>query len=512
MSNSKQLKLGVVLSYGQMICGVLITLFYTPIMISKLGKSEYGLYSVVYSAISMMSILSLGFNAGYIRYYSKYKRNENELAIYKLNAMFITIFAVIGLVALLCGFTLANHLSLVFDKGLTTKELERAKLLMILLTINLAESFPASVFQNIISAHERFVVLKLFGIIKTVLSPLISIPLLLLGYKSIALVMVTFLVNIFVDSIYVYYTIYVLKQKFYWGRIDVSLFKDLLVYTSFIAINIVVDQVNWNIDKLILGRYRGTEEVALYATGFLLYQFYQTISSSISSIFNPRIFRICELYKDDIEKKQIELSSLFIKVGRIQFIVTSFVCIGMILLGKEFIILWVGDKYEISYYVALLLMVPATIPLIQNLGIDIQRALNKHRFRSLVYIVMAIINFVMSVYLGKKYGAIGTSIGTAISLVIANGIIINIYYCLACGIDIPRFWKNILSMSLGCISPIIIVVIINHFCFMVDNWWSFIIKCIIYGICFLISVWLISMNSYEKELLLGSINRFLKRE
>ena len=73
-----QLKLGAILSYLQTVVHVLVGLIYTPVMIRLLGRSEFGLYNTVSSTISMLSILSLGFNSGYIRYYARYKKEENQ--------------------------------------------------------------------------------------------------------------------------------------------------------------------------------------------------------------------------------------------------------------------------------------------------------------------------------------------------------------------------------------------------------------------------------------------------
>ena len=76
-SSNRQIKIGAVLSYTQMIVGIMCGLLYTPVMIRLLGKSEYGLYNTVSSVLGMLSVLNLGFGAGYIHYYSKY-RNFNE--------------------------------------------------------------------------------------------------------------------------------------------------------------------------------------------------------------------------------------------------------------------------------------------------------------------------------------------------------------------------------------------------------------------------------------------------
>ena len=196
---SNQLKAGTILSYAQMLLGIIVGLVYTPIMIKLLGQSEYGLYVTVSSTITMLTVLSLGFNSSYIRYYSRYKKDNDYESIYKLNGLFLLIFLIIGAIALLCGLFLSFNLELVFDTGLTFEEYKIARVLMLLLTANLAVSFPMSVFQCIISAHERFIFLKLLGAVKTVLSPIVTLPILLLGYKSIAVVAVSVSLTLITD-------------------------------------------------------------------------------------------------------------------------------------------------------------------------------------------------------------------------------------------------------------------------------------------------------------------------
>ena len=421
MKNVNQLKVGSLLSYGQMFLNIIIGLLYTPIMIRLLGKSEYGLYNTVSSIISMLSILNLGFNAGYVRYYSKYKQNNDKKSIEKLNGLFLIVFLIIGFIALLCGLFLTFNLNLIFGTGLTLEEYNIARVLMLMLTINLALSFPFSVFSNIIATHERFVFLKLVGMLKTVVGPLVTLPVLLLGYGSIALVVINVILSIIVDIIYVFFVKISLKQKFDFRNFEKGLLRSLFVYTSFIAINLIVDQINWSIDKFLLGRYKGTSAVAVYSVGYALYSYYMSFSVSISNVFTPRIHKIVSETQENLLEQKKQLTNLFTKVGRIQFLLLGLVASGVVFFGKPFIYYWAGVGYEEAYYVALLLILPASIALIQNIGIEIQRAENKHRFRSIVYLIMAVINLCLSIFLCQRYGVIGSAIGTAFSLIIANG-------------------------------------------------------------------------------------------
>lgn len=506
-----QLKLGTIISYAQMFLQIIIGVAYTPIMIRLLGQSEYGLYNTVSSTISMLSILSLGFNSSYIKYYAKYKKENDIERIYKLNGLFLSIFLIIGAVACMCGIFLTENLHLVFKDGLTKNEYATAKVLMILLTVNLSVSFPMSVFSNIISAHERFIFLKLLNILKTVVSPLVTLPLLLMGYKSIAMVVVTVGIALITDIVFLGYTFGILKQKFIFHSYDKGLFKSLLIFTSFIAINLIVDQINLNMGKLLLTRYKGTVAVAIYSVGFSLESYYQMFSTAISGIFTPKIHLIYNSPNVDEIEKDRQLSGLFIKIGRIQFALLALIASGLIFFGKEFIYYWAGEEYGEAYYVALLLILPITVPLIQNVGIEIQRAKNKHQFRSIAYLVMAAINLVLSIFLCQKYGAIGSAVGTAISLVIANGIIMNIYYQKKLNINIVMFWKNILRMSIGLIVPIIVGILI--ICFInITSIWILLGLILIYTMIYCVSMWFLGLNDYEKELIVNPLKKIFKRK
>ena len=508
--NINQLKIGSLLSYFQMALSIVIGIGYTPIMLRLLGQSEYGLYNTVSSAISMLSVLSLGFNSSYIRYYAKYKVKNDDESIYRLNGLFLIIFMIIGFIALLCGTFLSFNLDIVFDRGLTVSEQELAKKLMLLLTVNLTISFPMSVFQNIISAHERYVFLKLLGMMKTVLSPLVTLPLLLMGYRSVAMVSVTLAIALITDISYLIYTKRVLKIKFRFGSIEKGLFKSLFRFTSFIALNLIVDQVNSNMGKFLLARFCGTRVVAVYAVGYSLYQYYMMFSTAISGVFAPRIHRIVNETKNNNELQKKELTSLFTKVGRIQFLVLSLIATGLIFFGPEFIMIWAGKEYTESYYVAVILIISSSIALIQNVGIEIQRAQNNHSFRSIAYIIMAGINLILTIIFSKKFGAVGASLGTATALIVANGFIMNVYYHKKCNIDIMAFWKNILRVSPGLIIPVICgCVMTKYFDF------SYLPKMIagifVYVIIFTVSMCFIGMNEYERSLVKTPIRRMLKR-
>ena len=91
-------KAGVLISYAGQAVKIMVGLFYTPVMLRHLGQSEYGLYQLVYSVVSYLSLLSLGFGSSYMRFYSRFKARKDEEAVAKLNGMFLLIFTALSVI------------------------------------------------------------------------------------------------------------------------------------------------------------------------------------------------------------------------------------------------------------------------------------------------------------------------------------------------------------------------------------------------------------------------------
>ncbi|OPJ55312.1 lipopolysaccharide biosynthesis protein [Alkalithermobacter paradoxus] len=500
-----QLKVGAALSYISMVIGYVVSIVYTPIILRLLGQSEYGLYNLVASVVAYLGVLNFGFGSAYMRYYSRYRVQENKNKIYKLNGMFLIIFSIMGLVAVVAGSILAFNTELVFGEEFTNTELSRAKTLMVILVANLAISFPNMVFSSYITANEKFVFQKLIQMLKVIVTPFIVLPVLIMGYGSIGMVVATTFLNMFIEVINAIYCIKKLRMKFSFSSFDFKLMKEMTVFSSFIFINLVIDQINWNVDKFILGRFHGTTSVAIYGIAAQLNTYYLTLSTAISSVFIPRVHTIVASSDDNDE-----LTKLFTRIGRIQFIILSLILTGFIFLGRPFINMWAGNNYSDSYLITLLLIIPVTIPLIQNIGIEIQRAKNLHQFRSWVYFFIALANLGITIPLAKIYGGIGAAMGTAISLIIGNVVIMNIYYHLKVGLDMKFFWKQIFSFTPALIAPVIVGGLINYF-FNLYRLFNFLGFGIIYITVFSVSMWFIGMNQYEKGLIRKPIKRlFIK--
>ena len=505
---TNQLKAGAALSYISMGIGYIISIIYTPIMLRLLGQSEYGLYNLVASVVAYLGVLNFGFGSAYMRYYLRYKVKEDRGNIAKLNGMFLIIFSVIGLIAVVSGTILALNAELVFGSQLTNIELSKAKILIMIIVINLAVSFPNIVFTSYITANEKFVFQKLVQIIRTVINPFVVLPILIMGYGSVGMVITSTVLNISIEIINMVYCIKKIKMRFSFKKFDFKLMKEMTVFSSFIFLHMIMDQVLWNVDKFILGRLWGTTVVAVYALAAQLNSYYLSFSTAISSVFVPRVNSI--VFSTDEKERNKLLTDLMIRVGRIQFIILSVIMLGLIFFGKPFIHMWAGENYKGSYPIVLLLIVPVTLPLIQNLGIAIQRAKNMQKFLAVVNVFIALLNVIISIPLAKAYGGVGSALGTAIAMIIGNLIITNWYYHYRIGLNMKQFWKETLRLVPSMIPNILVGILLFLLLDLYDIKY-FILSGFIFVIIYCFFIWRFGMNKSEKDLIVVPLNRIRSR-
>lgn len=503
--NNRQYKIGAILSYLSIFIGNIVGIIYTPIMLRLLGQAEYGLYSLVGSMIATLSIVDLGFGNACIRYISKYRALGDKEKEYNVNGMFILINTVICTLTIFIGFILFQFSNTLFKNSLSLHELEKFKLMLLLLIFNLAISFPFSVFGSIVVSYEKFIFPKVIGIIRTIINPIVILAILYMGYDSLAMVIANTIINFLFLWVNVFYCFKKLRIKILFKNFDIKLMKEISTYSFFIFIALVIDKIYWTTDQFILGIYSGTIMVSVYAIASQLNLYYMQFSTAISGMFLPKVTSMVVKEANDEE-----LSELFIKIGRIQYIVIGLILAGFASFGKEFIILWAGKEYAQAYYIALILITPFTIPLIQNIGLTILQAKNKHGFRSTVLIFIALGNLAISIPLAKMYGGIGCAIGTAASMIIGNIIIMNIYYYKKIKINIPKFWAEIISMSFPIVICLGIGVFLNKITIS-SGLLTLTLKVLILFVAYVILMYFIGLNKYEKELFSSQLGGVIKR-
>lgn len=495
-----EIKAGALLSYLNLLIGNLIPFIYTPIMLRMLGQAEYGIYGIAQSVMGYIGLLNFGIGGSIIRYLSKYRAEGNLEGERRVFGLFIKIYSVIGVAVLIVGTFCSFHLG-AYGRSLTSDELVLLERLVRLMTLNTAIFMPFNVFSSMILAHERFIFSKTVSLITSVVSPCLNLVLLFLGFGSIGLVLSTTALNFVTYAIYTVYVIRRLHIRPGFKKVENGLISEIIGFSLFVFVANIVDILFWSTDKLIIGWAIGSVATAVYNVGATFNNYITGLSTAISGVLMPKVTNMAVN-----DTPPSEFTALFIKVGRLQFLLTSFIVSAFVAFGRQFIALWAGDGYETAYYVALLVMIPVTVPLIQNTGLNILYAMNKHRFRSAVYLCIAVLNVGLTFLWVERYGIIGAAIATCIAYVIGNILIINWYYYKKIGIDISLFWKNIAQMCpvmllMGAVGWIVLDKIV------IGSWLIFFALAVVYAVIYWILAYFFMMNDYEKTFIKGPVSK-----
>ena len=296
----------------------------------------------------------------------------------------------------------------------------------------------------------------------------------------------------------------VIRFEVLFSGFEKNVLREIFVFSGFLFLNSITDQITFSTDTVVLSSVKGTAAVAIYNVGSSFKIYFQSFSTSISSVFAPQV-NLLVAQKQSMQK----LDEMFIRVGRIQFYVISLVLIGYCTIGHDFVCLWAGIDYNDSFYIGLLLMIAVAVPSFQNVGLEIQKAMNKHKARSIAYLLIALFNVILTIPMSTKWSGIGAAVATTICMFIGYTAFMNYYNYKYMKMNIPAFWKSIFSILPGYIPTIIVCILI--YCFWnINSFQEVLLAALIISIVFFLSIWKFSMNDYERELIRKPVRRILK--
>ena len=502
-----QKRAGTMLAYVQWVVNVLVGVVYTPIMLRCLGPNEYGVYSVATAVISFLAMLDLGFGQTLVRFNVDYRARGEEERAERCSGAFFLMYLVLGVVALVICTVLSNHfLPALFGKKFTAEELDILRRVLSILIINLAASFPLSVFSSLITAHERFAFGKLVAILNTVLTYGGILVVLMRGYRSVAMATVTTVVSIALKLFMAWYCLRRMKVRIRFARPEWDMLRSIFAFSFFVFLNILIDQLYASTDKFVLGAVCGTAAVTVYTVGVQFNGYFQQLSTAVSGVFMPQVTR---MYAEGAGGK--EYSPLFIRIGRLQFVLLSFVLAGFAAFGRQFIALLSAGELDSrgvtqAFVIALIIMVPGVVPLSQNIGISILQAMNRHRFRSLAYLVLALTNVAISIPLAMRWAGVGAAIGTTLAYFAGQYAMMNWFYWKKIGLDIPGYWRTVGSVALRTI-PMALPAIAINLLLPGGGWMRLILRCVIFTVVYLPYGWFVIFDQYEKSLIRSVLRR-----
>ncbi|NMM95223.1 lipopolysaccharide biosynthesis protein [Bifidobacterium oedipodis] len=496
-----QRKAGALLGYVNVVAKNLVNLMYVPLLLHYVGQGDYGVFQMTNSVVFTLTLLSAGFSGAYVRFYMQEVAHGTRDGLHRLNGMFLLVYAAAALLCFIGGMALTFNVEALFSGGLMPHELILTRKLMVIMILNITAQFISSPFNSYITAKEHFVYQQTRQLLTTLAQPALAVALVLLGWGAVGVALAMLSITIILLAMNVAYAIRRLGMRFRFTGLQWSMFKAVAVFSFWIFLNQIFDLVNNNVPNFLLGAMASSTVVTTFSIAMQIRNIFMAMSTTMSSVFVPMINRIVAEHDDN----KI-LTQLMTRVGRYQMILFWAIYGGFILLGQYFVRLWAGERNADAYWLAVIMVLPVMIPLTQNTGIEIQRAKNRHKARSLIYILTSVIDIVLAVFLIPTMGYWATAIGYIVSVILGTGLFMNWYYQKRIGLDMPYFWKHQLP-TIAMAVAVTAVCLLGTMILPVDSIPAFLLWGVIYVVLYTAGTLHISLTREERQHIFDTIRK-----
>ncbi len=456
MNKNKDRFLGTILSYANILVGLGITLFMVPGLLQSCGDSEYSVYRIMSSYVSQISFMNLGVSAYVSRgiaLCNQQNKKNDDFDRRRIMGMSLVISGLLMLSVVLISVLFYMRIDELYGKTFTSFELELAKKLFVILSLNLSIQILGNGFQGCIGGNEHFVASKTLLVGKNILRAVFIVLIIQTGSGTLAIAGGDLFLTILLFIAEFLYVRLKLKEHFCFKGFKRSEFNIFLTFAVAMLLQTIINNINNSIDLVLLGIYEPNKTViSMYSSALTIYTTFISVSYTISGVFRPSIIRAVaaeESAESLTEKAEIP--------AKYQAIVSIAICFGFILFGDNFIKVWIGQEYINAYYVCMILMIPATLTSISGIYEAFLDAKLKRLTRSFILSGMAGYNFVVSVFLLQRIGFWGAAIGTATSLVFGNLILMNWYSGKVSGVSAVKLYQKALG---PLVKPILFTVVV----------------------------------------------------
>jgi O-antigen/teichoic acid export membrane protein len=491
----EQLPKNLFANVANFVVSIIIGIFLVPYFIGTLGIAAYGLIPLATSLTSYVTILTDSLNVAVSRFLTVDLQRQDYK---KANKTFNTaIFGLSGLIILLIPVVVL--LSWYAPKFFNIPTGQESEVILLFLGISAAFLIRSwsSNFTVAFFAHNRLDLLNLLNVINIVVQVSLIIASFLLFSPQLRYVgfaylfsSIVFLCCSFVLSKRMYPHLHIAVKDF-----DRSRLNELTSMGAWAVVNQMGALLFLQVDLIIVNLLFGADAAGEYAVVFLWVTLIRGIAGTLSGVLTPMILTY---YAKGKFEDLVRLSKSAVKgLGLLIALPIGLLC-GF---APKILTFWVGPQF--AHLAPLLWLL--TIPLVINMStlplFAIYVSYNKVRVPGLVTLVMGVGNVILacSLPLLLGWGYYGVAVADAIVLTLKSSFFAPWYATKIIGIPSDTFTKSMVSGLLATLVIAGFTTVIGNM-FMISSIFSLVFFCMIISVLYLVVLWYIGFNPYEREI------------
>ena len=388
-----------------------IGIFLMPYVLAVVGDEAYGTWLMIHAVAGYGGFLYLGFGQSICRYVADYYERERWDEINQVvNVMF---FVYLGMGAL--GFLIAASIAWLAPNlndwgGQSTTEIQ---LVILILGLEFFLGMATSVFGGVLIGIERFDLERGLQCIAGI-SRLILTVILLSQRSSLLTLSLIYLTVTLIE--HVGHLILAFRNlpslSIGWRHFRLSTLKEFAAFSSYAWLNMVSAQLIEYTDTIIIGCVLGAKATIPYHIAQRLCKFISTPILQIGEVLLPRAGVL------NATSHNSELQRLVTRgVGVSVLLITAFF-IGGSFFGSMLITIWIGPGYPQSHILLILLLGAQIIATPISVVRSVLFGMGHVKRQSILYIIEAVSNVVLSLILIGPFGLLGVAMGTIIPVIV----------------------------------------------------------------------------------------------
>lgn len=412
MGLGRSLKINLLSSWGAQLLMMLIGAFLMPYILNAIGDVHYGIWIFISAAAGYSKLLNMGFGATISRFVAKYQAQGDSDKMNRIVNAILGVYLIMGLAALLiAGFfaILAPHIDIWDGESIT-----EIRWVIMILGINIAVGLAGSVFGGVLMGIQRFDLERAISVSTSVLRVILIVLFLQTEFALLTLALV-FLVMTLVENIgHIYYafktvrTLRVGVRYFEWKTL-----RDSWSFSGYSFLDDVAHHFIYLADTIVIGLLMTSQKMIVpYFIALRICQFVNKPVQQVGMVAMPRAGELHE------NSESGELQKLVTRGMEWTFLMIAGIFVGAIFFGQTLIDTWVGEGYEQSYLILIILLGAQVVANPLLLIRSILFGMGNVKIPAILYTFEAIFNLILSVILIQYYGLIGVALGTLIPIIV----------------------------------------------------------------------------------------------
>lgn len=497
---------GVLLSYANSIINLIVGLVLSTAILRLLGDTEYGVYQTIASFANYLILLEFGTGTVMTRNISMLKsKNCTKEEIDNNTSTVWTVTTILSLLIVIVSVVFYCLIDVIYQNSLSPQQIAHAKNIFIPIVAYLIFSFVSQTLNGVILANEHYSYASIVNIIKTVIRATTLILVLSFVRNAIVIAFLDAALSGIVVIVSYLYCKVKFNTCFSFRKFKFSIFVSVLPLCFAIILQAIVNQANNNVDKFLISLILSPEAVTMYSISLFIYNTFSSLTTIPISLYGPQIVKNVA-----VDMPPNKLTDTLIQPSRLIALTGGTIVFGFIAFGKQFVSLFYGDSYTDAWLYAVILMIPAFINMSNGVIINVLNAMNKRHIRSFVLLGTTVLNVLLTIVWLQLFGMIGAAIATAISLLLGQILVMNIYYAKKLHLRIMYlFYHTYKGILLSQIAAMVLSILSTLF--ITNTWISFFVGATVYLASFAVLYLLVGANNSEKQKIKACLYKLKRR-